>query len=178
MRIRREPTDEEQREGRGCLLLIAASIGFVLSTWFTYREVVYALVARPAAADVVSTEIVEYRGETTVVLRRVGFEFRDEADRLRKGVSDLDRDSQVRTGDRVPIQFTDREDYPPRLLEERRWGMILLCGALLGLVLVQGTRLWLEARAAVRESAAHEERRRREAHSDRPVPRRDPEPFS
>lgn len=179
MRIRREPTEQEQREGLGCLLLVVATIAFVVSSWFTYREAVYALVSRRAAADVVSSEIVrEFRGKRTVVLRRVRFEFRDAANGPRTGTSDVDRDSPIRAGDRVPIEYTDQKAYPPRLVGTRRWGMILLCVVLFGLTVVQGTRLWIEARAAVREAAGHAERRRRVQRSDRPVPRRDPEPFS
>ncbi len=160
------PRAENQEVSPGCILIIAVPALFLVSCFFVWQDVKYALYSRTAEAQVERT--FETVGVTT--RRRGGrpklqveYLFRDET-----------TDQERRESDLIPLHWprpagTVSIDYLPGLAGESRVSgnrsyvaMLLFAACGLAAMIILGI-LYREARIAARESERHEQARRREA---------------
>lgn len=134
--------------------LIFAGLAFLVSSFFAWTELRYALWSRTTEAEVVDvfeTETIGRRGRRIPVLA-VEYRFTDEA-----GVPRFERDEVARgwqppANRRVAIEYFPGENGGSRLAGNRNWRSLVVFFGTLAVLAFAGWKLWREAREAVAQS--------------------------
>lgn len=118
-------------------LAFGAFMVFVVSGYYSLDEARYLAWGRNAQADVVESYVSPNPGgRRRPDVRVVRVSFPDEEGRARTGTDLLHRDSEVRAGDRVAVDYIPGNEYMVRLVGHRNLAPVFIFLACLGAMAV------------------------------------------
>ncbi|MEX0704804.1 MAG: DUF3592 domain-containing protein [Planctomycetales bacterium] len=154
--------DEEAELARFKWLLISG-VAFLISAFFAWSELQYALRSRTVEAELVEvreTYTVGRRGRRVPKLE-VEYRFTEEDGALRLERDDVSTDWPLPEADTVAVQYFPGAPGESRLAGHRNWIALVVFFGTLAVVAVAGWKLWREARAAIEQSNRFTRNRRR-----------------
>jgi hypothetical protein len=136
--------DTESETAKFKFILIAA-IAFIVSTFFAYIELKYAMGAK--TTDGIIERLGESRGRRGRSVPMVYYRYRDDAGMLRHGSSRIGRGFNGGEGDKVRIEYLEDTS---RLAGERNTGALVVFFGCLAALCVGGFLFWRHVREATR----------------------------
>ena len=138
--------DTENETAKFKLILIVA-IAFIVSTFFAYKELQYAMGGK--TTDGIIERLGEARGRRGRTVAMVYYRFRDEAGTIRKDSARISRGFNGGEGDKVRIEYLDDES---RLAGDRNTGALVIFFGSLAALVVGGFLFFRHVREATRPS--------------------------
>jgi hypothetical protein len=143
---------DEESELRRAKWLIFGIVIFLVSGFFSYRELVYAISGKETRGEITKTYLTEERrrGGTTTV-RTVEYSFTEANGTQRTGTDTVSTTWPVPADRRISIRYTPGADGNSRLSGQANWIALVLFGISAIVVIVFFVKLMIEATQATRE---------------------------